>query len=103
MQGNGGASPIPQFGTSLIQINAPNAPTNYNLQIPPPPHLFRREGEGSALVGASKHIFDVKGRAEPSALCQNRHDLEASTLCVTLISVFDGTMRAARKTTTRQR
>lgn len=62
MQGNGGASPIPQFGTSLIQINAPNAPTNYNLQIPPPPHLFRSNKEVNLLFVASKQCFSTRRR-----------------------------------------
>jgi len=62
MQGNGGASPIPQYGTSLIQINASNAPTNYNLQIPPPPHLFRSNKEVKLLFVASKQCFLTRRR-----------------------------------------
>src|SRR6266511_4157432 len=41
--------------------------------------VFRCEGEGSALISMSKHVFDVKGRAEPSPLRQNRRDSEASS------------------------
>jgi len=58
-QGNGWSTPIPQYSTSLIQINAP---TNYNLQISPPPHLFRSDKEVNLLFIVSRQCFSTRRR-----------------------------------------